>query len=389
MNSYYIKIEGKRIYRFIENLIRFKINFQKIKEGSNYCVLEVTMEDFERIKKLHTSYQITVVKRKGLPYFIYLWKKKKLFLGVCLFCFFLLTFLSHLIFDIKVIHTDKDLRDTIYADLKEFGLEKYHFKINYQKKEEIRNKILEKEKDIIEWLEIEEVGTTYQIKVIPRVQKEEEEELAPRSVVAKKSGMILSIEASTGEVVVQRNQYVEKGQELITGIIKNKEEVKALVPATGKVYAEVWYDVKMSLPLKYRKESKTGEQKQVLELHFLNKDYSFFDFSPYATSKNTEKVLWKHPLLPFKITYTKKEEVEVEETRYDEGDLLEKVEPLALSKLQEQLGEDIEILERKVLKKSTNLGRIELELFFKVKEDITAYQDIDLQSIPNQEEEES
>ena len=80
MNSYYIKIEGKRIYRFIENLIRFKINFQKIKEGSNYCVLEVTMEDFERIKKLHTSYQITVVKRKGLPYFIYLWKKKKLFL---------------------------------------------------------------------------------------------------------------------------------------------------------------------------------------------------------------------------------------------------------------------------------------------------------------------
>ena len=90
-----------------------------------------------------------------------------------------------------------------------------------------------------------------------------------------------------------------------------------------------------------------------------------------------------------KITYTKKEEVEVEETRYDEGDLLEKVEPLALSKLQEQLGEDIEILERKVLKKSTNLGRIELELFFKVKEDITAYQDIDLQSIPNQEEEES
>ena len=208
-------------------------------------------------------------------------------------------------------------------------------------------------------------------------------------MVAKKSGMILSIEASTGEVVVQRNQYVEKGQELITGIIKNKEEVKALVSATGKVYAEVWYDVKMSLPLKYREESKTGEQKQVLELHFLNKDYSFFDFSPYATSKNTEKVLWKHPLLPFKITYTKKEEVEVEETRYDEGDLLEKVEPLALSKLQEQLGEDIEILERKVLKKSTNLGRIELELFFKVKEDITAYQDIDLQSIPNQEEEES
>ena len=171
MNSYTIKIEGKRIYRFLDTLVRQRIPFHKLNEENNFCVLEVTMEDFERIKKLHTTYQITVVKRRGLPYILYLWKKKKIFLGSVLFAFFLLTFFSYIIFDIQVIHTDKQLRDIIYADLKECGLEKYHFKINYETKEKIRNKILEKEKEIIEWLEIEEIGTTYQVKVIPRVQK--------------------------------------------------------------------------------------------------------------------------------------------------------------------------------------------------------------------------
>lgn len=389
MNSYTIKIEGKRIYRFLDTLVRQRIPFHKLNEENNFCVLEVTMEDFERIKKLHTTYQITVVKRRGLPYILYLWKKKKIFLGSVLFAFFLLTFFSYIIFDIQVIHTDKQLRDIIYADLKECGLEKYHFKINYETKEKIRNKILEKEKEIIEWLEIEEIGTTYQVKVIPRVQKKEEEALKPRSVVAKKSGMILSIEATTGEVVVQKNQYVEKGQELITGIIKNKEEVKALVPATGKVYAEVWYQVNMVLPLKYEEEERTGKEKKVFEIHFLNNDFSLFDFSPYAVSHRKEQVLWKHPLLPFQVTYTKKEEVQVKRIAYDEGNLLEKVEPLAFSKLKEQLGEDISILDRKVLKKSSKLGKIEIELFFKVKEDITEYRMIDENSISSSQGEES
>ena len=145
----------------------------------------------------------------------------------------------------------------------------------------------------------------------------------------------------------------------------------------------------MVLPLKYEEEERTGKEKKVFEIHFLNNDFSLFDFSPYAVSHREEQVLWKHPLLPFQVTYTKKEEVQVKRIAYDEGNLLEKVEPLAFSKLKEQLGEDISILDRKVLKKSSKLGKIEIELFFKVKEDITEYRMIDENSISSSQGEES
>ena len=73
MNSYVLRIEGKKPYRFLETLVRSHINFIKRKETSTFCMIEVSVEDYAKIKKIHTSYDIIVVSRKGVPYFLYLW----------------------------------------------------------------------------------------------------------------------------------------------------------------------------------------------------------------------------------------------------------------------------------------------------------------------------
>lgn len=118
-----------------------------------------------------------------------------------IFFFAVLFALSHLTFEVDVIHSNHEIREIIYQDLKELGIEKFHFKVNYERKEEIVEKILEKETERIEWLEIEEIGTKYLVHVEERKKNKEEEECSPRSIVAKKDAMILDIQAEEGEVV--------------------------------------------------------------------------------------------------------------------------------------------------------------------------------------------
>ena len=54
-------------------------------------------------------------------------------------------------------------------------------------------------------------------------------------------------------------------------------------------------------------------------------------------------------------------------------DNLDTVYELALEKLKNKLGSDIKVFDRKVLKKERNTDRIDIELFYKIEEDITSY----------------
>ena len=272
--------------------------------------------------------------------------------------------------------------------LKENGIIKYHFKVPYKKKEQIRQKILDKEKDSLEWLEIEEIGTMYQVKAIKRVNNPKEENLTPRSIVAKKKGRITRIEADYGEVTAKKNDVVEKGDTLISGLIKNKDEIKTKVAAKGKVYAEVWYQVNLNLPTIYQEETKTGNQKNILEILFLDKNIFISELFKYQNSINKEKVIYHNNLIPFRISFTKKEEINIKQVTYQNKSSQKEIEQLAIKKLKQRLGNDIKILSINVLKKKTSADRIEVELFFKVEEDITSYsslENIDI-TLENQKE---
>lgn len=376
MSRYILKISGKRPSRFLEFLIKLHISFTLLKQSKDFFIIEVSDEDYEKIKKIKTSYEINIIKRKGLAYILHLIETKKIFLCSILFAMFTMIILTHITFSIKIIETDESIKNIIMEDLEEFGIKKYHLKVDYQKKEAIRNKILEKEKDKLEWLEIEEIGTTYQIKLIKRVKKDQEETLLPRNIIAKKKAMIVSIYAEAGEVVSKKNQYVEKGQVLISGLIKNKEDIVSKVAAKGKVYAEVWYKVNMKLPLLYEEEKLTGKSKQVLQFHFLSHDISLNELFYYQHAKEKENILWKHSLLPFRFSYTKKEQLQITRTKYDKDHIEKNIVPLAIKKLKAKLGSDVEIISQKVLKKDESTGKMNIELFFKVKEDITDYESI-------------
>ena len=77
-------------------------------------------------------------------------------------------------------------------------------------------------------------------------------------------------------------------------------------------------------------------------------------------------------MLPISINLTKKEEVETVDIDFSEN-YEKNIKPLAIEKLKTKLGNDINILGEKVLKREKNADRIDIDIFFKVEENITSY----------------
>ncbi len=373
-NKYLVRIEGKNPHRFFLSLVKMHLEFLQVKEENDYLEVWVDEKNYERLIDIKTIYEIKLVKIKGIKAVTEEIKKKKFFFISLIVGLFLLLFLSNIIFDVEVVHTKKEIRDLLYEELDNYGIKRLHFCISFEKKEKIREEILEKHKDTLEWIEIERVGTKYIVRVEERKLNKEEEPLEIRDIVAKKDGLITKIESSKGEIVAKKNQYVKKGDLLITGAIHNKEEVKEYVASTGTVMAETWYKVTVSMPLSYHEEKKTGNKKQLLGITFLNHHFSLFDFKPYKDKKREEKALIKNSLFPLSIDWVIEEELEVIDQHYTKEEAIEEAKKRASEKLLSSLGENDRILFQKDLKITEEDSKIIVEVFLKVEEDITAYQ---------------
>ncbi len=387
-SRYILKITGKNYARFLRMIKSLSIRIYSLSYLQDCIQMEVDEEGYQKIKKLKTTYPIELIAYKGKVKWYLLFQKYRPFLGFILLGVFFLLFLSNLILEVEVVHTKKEIRTLLLDALKEENIAPFHFKPSFEKKEDIKQKLLQTYKNKIEWLEIEEVGTKYIVRVEERKIKEQQEKTTPRNIVASKDAMILSITAQRGEIVKKRFDYVKKGDVLIGGVIHKNEEAKTKVQAEGVVFGEVWYTVSVLLPVYQQKEEVIGKKKQRLSLHFLSHTYDFSD-AYYKVRKTVP--IFKSFLLPIFLSLDTVEQVKLTTTKYTLESSEKKGIALAKEKLSLKLPQNSEIIAQKVLKKQKKGSKIYIEVFFKVKEDITAYESIenlDL-SLENKKQEET
>ena len=382
-NRYRIVITGKRPDYFIRELIKRNVNIYDLVKEKNKLEIVVDRDGINKINSIKTSYKYKIIDRYGLIKLKYMLKKYAIFL-ICFGVGILINILlSRVIFDVDVIHSNSYIRELVYNDLADLGIRKFNFKVSYQKKEEIVKEILKRETNDIEWLEIEDVGTKYIIKVEQRKKNKETKVCENKNIVAKKDAMILEILADQGEVVTKKLDYVKKGDILISGVIHNKENIVSKRCAEGKVFGEVWYQVHLEVPKRYEEVNVTGREKKQLEIEVLNKRYTLFN--NFKTYKREEFSLIKSNLLPFSINYTKYLETNVKTYNYSIRDINSIALDMAQDKLLNKLGDEDTIISKKVLKKEEKESKILVDVFVKVKEDITDYKDIVIEEEKNEE----
>ncbi|MDD4282612.1 MAG: sporulation protein YqfD [Bacilli bacterium] len=386
-NKFVVNIKGKNINRFLKRLISNKIDLLDVKYiNRNEVNIKIRASDYNKLKEIKTIYDILIVDTKGML------KIKKVIKinSVLITTFFLgiifLIFLSNVIFDIEVIHTNRELRTLLLNELKEDGIDRLKLQKNYNKISKIKKRILSKYKDKIEWLEIENVGTKYIVRVEERKLPNKDVESKNRHIVARKSAIIKKIDAETGEIVKNINDYVKQGDIIISGEIKLHDQVKDIISAKGKVYGEVWYQTTVTYPLTRRTEELLSNRKKILVIQILNKRIELFNFKSFKDKKIKQTNLMKHPLLPITISFEVQQELKIVEEMNTIDTAINKALEKGKEKIEERLSEDEYIISQNSLKVDIKSSKIELDVFYVVYEDITSYQLIEeILEEPNEE----
>ena len=374
INRVKIEIIGKNPDYYLKEMIYHKINIYHLEKQKNKLIVIINEKDYQELLKRKTTYKIRVIRRYGVGHITEFLKKYYLLLIFTILGIIGNKVLSNMILDIELIHPNQQLIKRINKDLKEYGIERFHWKKTYEEREKIKKKILEKEKDNLEWLEINEIGTKYQIILEERKIVKEEIECAPRSIIAKKNAILLDIKAEKGEVSKKKKDYVTKGEVIISGLIHNKEDIVSKKCAEGVVYGETWYTIKAIAPKEKKNIQLEKDKKIGITIKIFKKEWVIGQ--KIRTFQKKEYNLIDSIILPIHISIDIFQRTTESTKEYSE----EEVEKMVFEKIEKEFqknwSKEEEILLKKVLKKTENNSKIELEVFVKAKENITDYMDI-------------
>lgn len=371
-----VRIIGKnpKLYfkRYILNKIRY-YNYKNV--GIKEIELVIDYNSYSSLVKKKTLYDVKIVKYYGaIKYKILLKENMTLLLSFVIACLYLLL-LSNTVLDIDVIHSDKSLRAFVTEKLSNKKIHKYKFIPSFDIRKKVCKLIKEENKDKIEWIEIERYGSKLIVKVLERKKNPTEETNEKRHIVAKKEGIIKKIESTSGVILKKKNDYVQKGDIIISGDIIKDDVVKAQVRAVGKVYAEVWYNVSVSYPLNYKQIIYLDDVKNNISINIFNKKFYFKKNYESINIKN--KKLIKSKIFSFSVMKEKTRKVKIRTQKYTKTQAIKKATSLAEKKIIKQLKEDEYIISKKTLNFDIKDSRIEIDVFFKVYEDITSYKNVD------------
>ncbi len=373
--SYYrIKIIGKSPKIFLKRIIKMNIHIINISYINNDVYIDIDHDNYQKLLKLKTSYKYKIIKRFGISNIVFLLNKYQFFYLTVLFSILIIYILSNIIFEVDVINNDEKIKRLVYEELNNYKVSKFHLVKSYNKQEKIAKKIINNNRDKIEWIELKRDGVKYTVNVEERKKAKEIEKKVNRNVVAKKQGIILKIDAKSGEVVKKINDYVNKGDVVVSGLIKNKDVVKEIVSADAKIYAEVWYTVNVSLPLKYKEVYHTNKNRHVLRFKFLNSNIAFFN--NYKDYDDSELFMVSNNVFPISFGLVNRKKVRIKKYNLNKENATKIAIKKADNKINKKLKEEEYIISKKVLKNTINNSTIDIEVFYKVYENITGYQEI-------------
>lgn len=361
---------NKRIYlevsnelnRFIKKCIDNNINLYNISYKKDKIIVLIDVKDYLKIKRLNYYSKIRVVKYDGLLNIKKIIKDNMFYILVIFLSFIWMNLLTNYIVDIKIIHSNSEIRRLLKEELDKNNVKKFSLAYSFEELDNITKKILADNKNNLEWVSIKKDGMKYIVRAEERIIKNEEVSDKPRDIVASKDAYITKVISSKGNVLVRQGEYVKKGTVLISGKITLYEDVKGVTSASGSVYGNVWYECTVETPKEISSERLTGRKRYNLNVGnkiLLRNKYQNF------RQKNIKEI----KIFGLKIKFYREEEVEIIKTKTDDE--------YALRRLKEEFDKKLNgkgvIIYQKVLKKEENNSTIKYRVFIITNELINAY----------------
>ncbi|WP_300628319.1 sporulation protein YqfD [uncultured Thomasclavelia sp.] len=185
---------------------------------------------------LARKYNMQIIKSIGILYYlVVLFCKKINIIGVISFVLTLLI-CSRFIFKVEITGNSPSNTKLVEEVLKENNINAGDLKKSYQELNEIYDDLKASFKGKIDYLNIYQEGGVLFVKYTNSVGAKEVENNF-QNIYASKDGVIQSIDVSSGNIVVQVNQFVKKGDLLVSNTITSTNGENKIIATKGKVMA--------------------------------------------------------------------------------------------------------------------------------------------------------
>lgn len=371
-----IKVEGYFLERFINICISKKIFLWNIKrKKSSLLFANVSISDYKKLKQIakKTKSRIKIQAKKGIPFILHRYRKRKIFLALLILVIISLVVTSNFIWNIDIKGNVSISEQEIIEELNNQGL-----KIGVSKNKLDTNSIINKirlNRDDIAWIGINLKGTNAIVEI-------KETEKAPEvvdeneycNIISDKTGIITKINVQEGTAAVSVGDIVKEGDILVNGYLEGKYTGIRYVHSQAYIEAKVWYSKKEKFYFNQQIKVPTGvtEEKYTLNINNfkINLYKTLSKFKNYDTiNENKKLMLFSNFYLPIEIIKTTNYEYENQDITYTEEELKE----IGRKKLEEELENEIENKEN-IINKQVNVygneGYIEVEVIYEVLENI-------------------
>lgn len=383
-------VQGDQLLNFFRQCQRKHILLWDITLiNDDKATVKLYATDQSKVKQLANDLhmKLSIKKRIGFIFILAkLWnQKEKIVAFLC--AFILLIYLSQTVWYVKISGVPVHLENQIDKQLKQLGIKKGSFQLTSLPVEEVEKTIMDTLPQLL-YISVKKRGTIYTIEAIEKKEEEEEYTNKPNDLIAIKSGVIEKMFIKEGQTVVQVNDFVQKGDTLVTGVInKSKSEQHTsdedeetekditYVASEGEVYANTWYELTVTSTLKETYERLQGEKVDHYYVSIGNVQVPLFVWP--RTKYNEKTIFYEHiPLqlfkqtLPFTLIKQTIYNKEMKNLTQSENEAKQKGIDHALIDLQNKLGKKAEIKKYYILHEVVDNGKVKLRLYVSVVENI-------------------
>lgn len=258
-----VKVQGYSTERFLNLCSHHQIYIWGLKPKGDTYELYMTLQGFHKLRPLarKTHTKVTLVRRCGLPFFIYRNRQRQAFLVGIILCIGLLFCYSAFIWDIHFEGNEKWTNETLleFLETKNVAPAMPKRKVDCA---QIVKDIRAQYNDIV-WVSASIDGSRLRIRLKENEdtfqEKEADESLYPTDLVASEDGIITSMITRSGTPLVHVGDTVQKGDILVSGRVEVLNDAKEVIgyqyqKSDADIYADTQMVYQDSMPLTYQEK---------------------------------------------------------------------------------------------------------------------------------------
>lgn len=371
-----VKADGQGLELLLNKMTREGITVWKVKRlKSGVILFNISLHDIHKLRKAARRFEcrISFIRGEGAPF---LWKrllKNNGFLGGMVLFFILITVLSNITWGIEIEGANPETEHKIRKELTKLGVSVGTSHFLNQDLEKIQRTLSDRV-DNITWIGVELKGTTFHFQIVEKTEPEKQEARSPGHLVATKKAVVEKMFIEKGKPLVKVNQFVEKGQILVSGTIGNDDDVR-VISARGEVWGKTWYATNAEFPLRSTFQIFNGEEKRKHLLRFGSLTVPVWGFGKagfetYEVEADVHPIRFLGKELP--IAYIEKTTRATEEYNRSltENEATDAAKELARRDLMKNIPKDARIDDEIILHEEVESGKVKLTMYFQVIENI-------------------